>query len=443
MSATGVSSGSHIDTPAWQSFESRMRARAAEHRAAKRRRRVRNFGLVLVGCVGVAVGWFGVSLLPQVWEVSLPRIAEVTVPMPDTPAPPSLLASVSAEPLPVPSSLTVGDLSWLTTNSEAGADAAAAEPATSIIASAVAADGVETPGNAVGTSLLAARDQAAITSTPRETARAQPPTLRTERDSRARVPAAGAPAREAGGSTNTASRDAATIPGREAVPAPRQDVGTTMSRDLGVMARRDIGAVGRGDSATPQPTGQRAEAAMSLREPEAVAPRDVDLMPQRENDTIVRQQPETSLPPPAVPAALPSAVSDLGNRVTDVPAPAAASAPPSASSVDPTRARAAVRGTIERYRSAYERLDAAAARAVWPMVDADALSRAFESLQSQRVSFEDCSVLVAGSTADATCNGRATVVPKIGGGTQTVRRTWRFKLAQDGDHWLIASATVR
>jgi hypothetical protein len=182
---------------------------------------------------------------------------------------------------------------------------------------------------------------------------------------------------------------------------------------------------------------------MSLREPEAVAPRDVDLMPQRENDTIVRQQPETSLPPPAVPAALPSAVSDLGNRVTDVPAPAAASAPPSASSVDPTRARAAVRGTIERYRSAYERLDAAAARAVWPMVDADALSRAFESLQSQRVSFEDCSVLVAGSTADATCNGRATVVPKIGGGTQTVRRTWRFKLAQDGDHWLIASATVR
>jgi hypothetical protein len=61
----------------------------------------------------------------------------------------------------------------------------------------------------------------------------------------------------------------------------------------------------------------------------------------------------------------------------------------------------------------------------------------------QQVSFDDCSIAVAGNTADATCRGRASVVPKVGGGTQSVRRTWRFKLAQDGDRWLIASAIVR
>jgi hypothetical protein len=111
--------------------------------------------------------------------------------------------------------------------------------------------------------------------------------------------------------------------------------------------------------------------------------------------------------------------------------------------VDVTELRASVRGTIERYRSAYERLDAVAAQSVWPGVDAGALSRAFGSLESQQLMFEDCAIDVAGSTADATCTGRASVVPKIGGGRQSVNRTWRFRLEQAGESWTIASATVR
>jgi len=51
-----------------------------------------------------------------------------------------------------------------------------------------------------------------------------------------------------------------------------------------------------------------------------------------------------------------------------------------------------VRKVIERYRDAYERLDAAAARAVWPGVDEAALTRAFDGLTSQRIEFERCDI---------------------------------------------------
>jgi hypothetical protein len=126
-------------------------------------------------------------------------------------------------------------------------------------------------------------------------------------------------------------------------------------------------------------------------------------------------------------------------RIDAPPAPA----PPSAPLVDLARARESVRGAIERYRSAYERLDAAAAQSVWPAIDADALSREFGSLESQQLSFEECAIDVLGSTASATCRGHARVAPRIGGGAESVPRTWRFTLAQAGDGWTIASADVR
>jgi hypothetical protein len=98
---------------------------------------------------------------------------------------------------------------------------------------------------------------------------------------------------------------------------------------------------------------------------------------------------------------------------------------------------------LERYRSAYQRLDASAARAVWPGVDAGALARAFSSLSSQALRFEACSINVAGQTADASCKGETSVVPKIGGGSETARRTWDFKLRQTGTDWIIEKATVK
>jgi hypothetical protein len=102
-----------------------------------------------------------------------------------------------------------------------------------------------------------------------------------------------------------------------------------------------------------------------------------------------------------------------------------------------------VRSVLERYRSAYQQLDASAARAVWPGVDAGALARAFSALSSQHLWFEGCTINVSGSTADATCTGQARVVPKFGGGSETARRTWQFRLRQAGSSWLIDKATVK
>ncbi len=106
--------------------------------------------------------------------------------------------------------------------------------------------------------------------------------------------------------------------------------------------------------------------------------------------------------------------------------------------------RVQIRSVLERYRIAYERLDAAAAGLVWPAVDRRALARAFESLQSQQIDFRECHILTATATAHATCSGRARAVPKIGrGGVTEADRTWEFSLVQKGNDWQIAKATVR
>jgi hypothetical protein len=125
------------------------------------------------------------------------------------------------------------------------------------------------------------------------------------------------------------------------------------------------------------------------------------------------------------------------------PVAAARSSPPPV--VDPPRIdpRESVHATLERYRSAYQRLDASAARAVWPSVDAGALARAFGSLSSQQLWFDGCTIDVSGSAANATCTGQSRVVPKIGGGSETSRRTWQFTLRQSGRDWVIEKATVK
>jgi hypothetical protein len=99
---------------------------------------------------------------------------------------------------------------------------------------------------------------------------------------------------------------------------------------------------------------------------------------------------------------------------------------------------------LERYRLAYERLDVALAREVWPGVDGAALERAFAGLAAQRLRFRDCRVEVAGDAADAECDGEASYVPKVGGGEpRTSERHWRFRLRQRAEGWRIESATVR
>jgi len=104
---------------------------------------------------------------------------------------------------------------------------------------------------------------------------------------------------------------------------------------------------------------------------------------------------------------------------------------------------ALVRAVLAGYEAAYSRLDASAARAVWPGVDERALARAFDGLQAQRLSLGRCEVSVNGGTARADCSGSATWTPKIGGGGRTQNRRWRFDLENAAGRWHISRAEAR
>jgi hypothetical protein len=96
---------------------------------------------------------------------------------------------------------------------------------------------------------------------------------------------------------------------------------------------------------------------------------------------------------------------------------------------------------LQRYRAAYQDLDARSAQAVWPGVNEAALARAFDDLASQTLIFDSCDVRVIGAAASATCRGSARYVPKIGSRDLRVEpRTWTFTLRKSGGDWAIETA---
>jgi hypothetical protein len=101
-----------------------------------------------------------------------------------------------------------------------------------------------------------------------------------------------------------------------------------------------------------------------------------------------------------------------------------------------------VRSAIARYAEAYSDLDVAAVERVWPTVNRDALTRAFDSLESQQVTLADCRVQLDGNTARATCQGSARWTPKVGR-EETNERNWAFDLEKSADGWQITSARVQ
>jgi hypothetical protein len=143
--------------------------------------------------------------------------------------------------------------------------------------------------------------------------------------------------------------------------------------------------------------------------------------------------------------------------MSSAPLAAAPSAPSSVAStnetappdVEETRAprvneQSRVADVLNRYARAYGDLDVAATREIWPDVDQRALTRAFESLASQTVSFDDCEIDVSGAIASASCRGQASYVGKVGRGVpRSEARTWRFQLRRDGETWKIATAEAR
>lgn len=99
---------------------------------------------------------------------------------------------------------------------------------------------------------------------------------------------------------------------------------------------------------------------------------------------------------------------------------------------------------LQKYRAAYDRLDAASAQTVWPDVDAPALARAFADLSAQQLRFEACTLDVQGGHASATCRGSARFVPKVGGReARTEPRIWTFTLQKRGAEWFIETSRVR
>jgi hypothetical protein len=144
----------------------------------------------------------------------------------------------------------------------------------------------------------------------------------------------------------------------------------------------------------------------------------------------------TPAPPPstAPPAAPPPAPRPN-------PPVAMASAPAAASVVPAVDDENLVKSALQRYRRAYERLDARSAQAVWPAVNQAALARAFDGLASQTITFDNCDVQVRGSAASATCRGSARYVPKVGSREPRVEsRVWNFALKKDAGEWKIDSA---
>lgn len=167
--------------------------------------------------------------------------------------------------------------------------------------------------------------------------------------------------------------------------------------------------------------------------------------------------------PPAEP--IPAAPLAPANLAVRSPAPepppqleASAVLPPPASRVPPAlrpepealpsvvarTEQSEIQRALGQYRSAYQLLDAEAAREVWPSVDVRALARAFDSLTSQQLAFDTCLFEIAGDAATAQCRGSATYTPKVGNRAPKLEsRQWTFQLRKLDEGWKIQSAQAR
>jgi hypothetical protein len=144
---------------------------------------------------------------------------------------------------------------------------------------------------------------------------------------------------------------------------------------------------------------------------------------------------ERATPPAAAAERLETASLAAGEAASPAAGPAAASAV-----VVPRNPETEVTSVLEQYASAYGRLDARAARRIWPTVNEGALAAAFAGLESQNVTFDACEIDVQGATANASCRGRARYVVKVGSREpRTEPRSWQIALRRTGEDWVIDS----
>ena len=153
------------------------------------------------------------------------------------------------------------------------------------------------------------------------------------------------------------------------------------------------------------------------------------------------EPPSVAAPPtPEMAAAVPA---PAPTPPTPTPSPAPAPAREAEAAVQPGVHAAGVRAALMQYESAYSRLDADAAGAVWPTLDRKALARAFDGLAAQRVNLGSCEMRIVGESATAECTGSTSWTPKVGGRSHNAARRWEFRLKSADSGWQIVSATVR
>jgi hypothetical protein len=168
----------------------------------------------------------------------------------------------------------------------------------------------------------------------------------------------------------------------------------------------------------------------------------LETAPKKTDPEIAASVPE---PLPTTELVLPASVSIPSAPAVPLPpvnARTAATVPVSLAASAPDQ-RAAIRATLGRYEAAYSDLDVAAVQAVWPALDQRALAHAFDSLASQRVSLENCSIDVDRGSARANCSGTTAWTPKVGGGFRSTARKWVFDLSESQGSWHIVRVQAR
>jgi hypothetical protein len=144
--------------------------------------------------------------------------------------------------------------------------------------------------------------------------------------------------------------------------------------------------------------------------------------------------PAASAPAPTVAEPRAASPPAAGAAAASVPLAVAASVP--ASNEDRL-----IWETLQRYRRAYNALDARLVHAICPGLDETALAHAFERLLSQSLEFESCSLDTQQDSARAVCRGSARYVARVGSRTPRAERlVWAFRLNKSNGNWTITSA---
>ena len=132
-----------------------------------------------------------------------------------------------------------------------------------------------------------------------------------------------------------------------------------------------------------------------------------------------------------------AAASSPATAAHAVPRPAMTPAEPA----DP-RTRQVLR-LLQRYETAYSRMDASAAVEVWPSADQEVLTRTFTAMREQRLRLHDCTISGAGAQASGTCRGTLRYRPRVGDHSTRLRYgTWRFAMEREDGRWLIRRVTI-